>query len=123
MASTPSPEVKSIIVRTPELMTAISSDPLAISEVLSSRELISTTTLSKMLVTSYTPAEKAMIVVEAVRNSIEMSPMKFEEFLRILSEQAMTKSVVDGLCSTHQSKLSCGIINLTLCLESQRSKV
>ena len=109
MASTPSPEVKSIIVRTPELTTAISSDPLAVSEVLSSKELISTETLSKMLVTSYTPAEKAMIVVEAVRNSIVVAPMKFEDFLQILSEQTMTKSVVDGLRSTHQSKLSCGI--------------
>ena len=113
MASTPSsPEVKSIIIRTPELTTAISSDPLAVSEVLSSRDLISTATLSRMLITSYTPAEKAMIVVEAVRNTIEIAPMKFGDFLQILSEQTMTKSVVDGLRSTHQSKLCC---NLTPC--------
>ena len=58
-----------------------------------------------MLVTSYTPAEKAMIVVEAVRNSIEIAPIKFEDFLQILSEQTMTKSVVDVLRSAHQSKL------------------
>ena len=109
MASTPSPEVKSIIVRTPELATAISSDLLAISHVLSNKELISTETLSKMVLTSYTPAEKATIVVEAVRSSIEIAPTKFEEFLQILSEQNMTESVVDGLRSTYQSKLSCGI--------------
>ena len=109
MASTPSPEVNSINVRTPELATAISSDPLAISHVLLSKGLISTETLSKMLIPSYTSAEKATIVVETVRNSIEIAPTKFEEFLRILSEQAITKSVVDGLRSTHQSELSCGI--------------
>ena len=108
MASTPSPEVNSIIIRTPELATAISSDPLAISHVLLSKGLISTETLSKMLVPSYTPAEKATIVVEAVRNSIQIAPTKFEEFLQILSEQT-TKSVVDGLRSTHQSKLCCGV--------------
>ena len=109
MASTPSPEVKSIIAQTPELTTAISSDPLAVSEILSSRDLISTATLSKMLVTSYTPAEKAMIVVEAVRNSIKIAPLKFEDFLQILSEQPITKSVVNGLRSTHQCKLSYGV--------------
>ena len=110
MASTPSsPEVKSIIIRTPELATAISSDPLAISHVLSSRELISIEILSKMVLHSYTPAEKATIVIEAVRNSIEIAPTKFEDFLQILSEQTMTKSVVDGLRSTHQSKLCCDV--------------
>ena len=107
--ATPSPEVNTINVRTPELATAISSDPLAISHVLLSKGLISTETLSKMLVPCYTPAEKATIVVEAVRNSIEIAPTKFEEFLQTLSEQTMTKSVVDGLRSTHQSELSFGI--------------
>ena len=74
----------------------------------SSKELISTEILSKMLVTSYTPAEKDMIVVKAVRNCIKIAPTKFDQFLQILIEQAMTKSLVDGLCSNHQNKLSRG---------------
>ena len=52
-------------------------------------------------------AEKAMIVVKAVRNSIKITLTKFEEFLQILSEQKMTKLIVDGLRSIHHSKLSC----------------
>ena len=120
MASTPSPEVNSIIARTAELSTAISSDPLAISHVLLSKQLISTETLSKMVLTCHTPAEKATIVVEAVRTTIKLAPTKFEQFLRILSEQPMTTSVVDGLRSTYHSKLSCGIWSITLCVEFQR---
>ena len=45
-----------------------------------------------------------MIVVKAVRNSIKITPTKFEEFLQILSEQTMTNLIVDDLRSVHQSK-------------------
>ena len=109
-ASSPTPEAKSIVAESPRLVTAISCDPLAISHALSSKGLISTETLSKMLITSYTPAEKATIVVEAVRKCVEIAPTRFEQLLQILSEQTMTKAVVDGLRSTYQSECHCYVM-------------
>ena len=49
--------------------------------------------MSKMLIVSYTPTEKATILIEAVRNKIELAPSKFMELLEILSEVACAKDV------------------------------
>ena len=74
--------------------------------VLLSKELISRDVWSKILLPTITPAEKAAILVEAVGNSIEIAPVKFQCFLEILSEQVCAKEVVENLRSTHQSELS-----------------
>ena len=46
---------------------------------------------------SYTPTEKATILIEAVRNKIKLAPSKFTELLEILSEQVCAKEVVESL--------------------------
>ena len=99
-----SPEVKSILARTRDLMTALSNEPLDLAGVLLSKEFISWETMSKMLIVSYTPVEKATILIEAVRNKVELAPSKFTEFLEILSEERCTADVVGRLRSTYQSK-------------------
>ena len=106
MAANPPPEVKAITMRTHDLTTALSNEPLGVAGILLSKELISRDIWSKMLLHSYTPAEKAAILVEAVGNSIEIAPVKFQCFLEILSEQVCAKEVVEGLRSTYQSELS-----------------
>ena len=106
MASITLPEVKSILIQTPELMTALSSDPLNVAGMLLSREFISSETLSKMLVVSYTPSEKATILIEAMRKKIELAPTKFTELLEVLSDQTCAKAVVESLRSTYQSELT-----------------
>ena len=102
-----SPEVKSILKQTHDLIIALSSDPLSVAGILLSNELICEEEHSKMLVHCYTPAEKAAILVRAVRNTIKIAPIKFQVFLEILSEQRVcAKEVVERLHSTYQSELS-----------------
>ena len=62
-------------------------------------------TVSKMLIVSYTPKEKATILIEAMRNNIKLTPSKFSELLEILSEVTCAKVVVESLRSTYQSEL------------------
>ena len=106
MASNSSPEIKAITNRTRDLMLALSSDPVGVAGILVSKEFVSEETMSKVLVVSYTPTEKATILIEAVRNKIELAPSKFTELLDILSEVACAKEVVESLRSTYQSKLT-----------------
>ena len=106
MASNTSPEVNSILVRTHDLMTALSNEPLSVAGILLSKGFISSEVMSKMLVVSYTPIEKATILIEAVRNKIELAPIKFTELLEILSNQTCTEEVVESLRSTYQSELT-----------------
>ena len=104
MAFNPSPEVKSILIRTHDLVTAVSIEPLSVAGILLSKGFISGEIMSKMLIVTYTPTEKAAILIEAVRNKITIVPTKFTEFLGILSEQTSTQEVVESLYSTYQSE-------------------
>ena len=100
------PEVNSILIRTPDLMSALSNEPLEVAGTLLGKGFISGEVMSKMLVVSYTPTEKATILIEAVRNKIAVAPSKFTELLDILSEQICAKEIVESLRSTYQSELS-----------------
>ena len=87
----------------------MSNDSLGVAGRLLSKELICEEVYSKMLIDSYTPAKKAAILIRAVRNTIEITPDKFQWFLdsEILSEQqACAKEVVEKLRSTYQSELT-----------------
>ena len=105
MASNPSPEVRSIVIQTPDLMIALSNEPLSVAGILLGKGFISSEIMSKMLVISYTPREKATILIEAVRNKVELAPSKFPELLEILSEVTCAKEVVESLRSTYQGEL------------------
>jgi hypothetical protein len=101
-----SSEVKSILKQTHDLTTALSNDPLGVAGILLGKELISEEVYSEIFVDSYTSARKAAILVRAVRNTIEIAPVKFQVFLEILSEQVCAKEVAEKLRSTYQSELS-----------------
>ena len=58
-----------------------------------------------MLDISLTSTEQATILIEAIRNKIELAPSKFTELLEILSEVECAKEVVESLRSTYQSEL------------------
>ena len=105
MASNSPPEVNAITIRTHDLMLALSNEPLGVAGMLLSKGFISGEIMSKMLVTSYTSTEKATILIEAVRNEIELAPSKFTELLEILSEVDCAKEVAESLRSTFQSEL------------------
>ena len=107
MASKTSPEVWSILTHTPDLTTALSNDLLGVAGILLSKYLICREVYSKMLSTNTcTPKEKAAILVEAVTNTIEIAPVKFNTFLEILSEQVCTKEVAERLRYTYKSEFS-----------------
>ena len=106
MAANSSPEVKAILMRTHDLMLALSNEPVRVAGILLGKELVSEETMSKMLIVSYTPTDKATILIEAVRNNIKLTPSKFPELLEILSEVTCAKVVVESLHSTYQSELS-----------------
>ena len=113
MAANPLPEVKAITMRTHDLTTALSNEPVGVAGILLSKDLISRDIWSKMLLHSYTPSEKAAILVEAVGNTIEIAPIKFQCFLDILSDQICSKEVGEKLRSTYQSELTSLICDLT----------
>ena len=100
-----SPEVRSILILTPELTIALSNELLGMAGSLLSQGFISGDIMSKMLVLAYTPKERATILVEAVRNKIELAPSKFDQLLEILSEFTCIEEVVESLRSTYQSEL------------------
>jgi hypothetical protein len=54
-------------------MLALSNEPLGVAGTLLSKGFISGEIMSKVLIISYTPAEKAAILIEAVRNKIELA--------------------------------------------------
>ena len=122
MACDSSPEVKSILIRTHDLMVALSNEPLSVAGILLGRGFISDEIMSKMLIVSYTPAEKATILIEAVRNKIDLSPSKFTELLEILSEQTCAKDVAEILRSTYQSELTKFLTSICVVATQQHSQ-
>ena len=106
MASNPSPEVNAITMRTHDLKIALSNEPVGVAGTLLGKGFISEETMSKILVASCTPIEKAAILIDSVRNKIELAPSKFTELLEILSEVACAKEVVESVRSTYQSELT-----------------
>ena len=111
MAANSSPEVKAITMRTHDLMIALSSEPVGVAGMLLSKGFVSEETMSKMLVVSYTPTEKATILIEAVRNNIKLAPSKFPELLEILSDVTCAKEVVESLRAAYQSELTSLILD------------
>ena len=86
-----------------ELTTSLSTDTAWVARALVGKNFIQNEVLLEML-SDDTPTGKAAILVEAVRNEIEIVPEMFTEFLEILSEQSWAKEVVESLRSTYQSE-------------------
>ena len=104
MAANPSPEIKAIMMQTHDLIQALSREPVDMAVILYSKGFISYEVYSKMMVISYTPTEKAAILIEAVNDKIEITPSKFTEFLEILSGVAYGEDVAERLHATYQSE-------------------
>ena len=105
MASNSSPELNAITIRTHDLEIALSNEPVGVAGILLGKGFISEEIMSKMLFASCTLTEKAAILIDSIRDKIELAPSKFTELLDILSEVACTKEIVESLRSTYQSEL------------------
>ena len=110
MAANPSPEVISILKLTPDLTTALSNEPLSVANELLSKGLISSEVYSKVLVPTSSATEEAAIMIDSARKVIEIAPLKFTEFLEILSKVTSAKEVVESLHSAYQSELTSQIL-------------
>ena len=93
------PPFKAIIRYHDKLVTAFSTDILAISGVLVANEFIPAESSSKMLLPNLTPQEKATNLVIAITEKIKLVPNRFQELIKIFSEQTCTKDIVKSLSS------------------------
>ena len=82
-----------------KLVTALSTDILNISGVLFSKELIPAEISSKMLLQNSTSQEKATILVNAITDKVKNAPKRFDELIKVFSEQICTKDIVKALSS------------------------
>ena len=96
------PACKAIIRCHDKLVTALSNDILTISGVLVAKEFIPAESSSKMLLPNLTPQEKATMLVIAITEKIKLVPDRFQELIKIFSEQTCTKDIVASL-SSHTS--------------------
>lgn len=99
-------EMKALLDHTQELSTVLSSKPLGVAETLVDKGFLLNEILEEMLVDK-TAKGRSRILLEAVRQKIELAPEKFEKFLEILFEQTWTKDIAERLRATKQSKLDC----------------
>ena len=97
------PAHKAIIRCHDKLVTAFSTDILSISGALVAKEFIPAESSSKMLLPNLTPQEKATILVIAITEKIKLVPNRFQELIKIFSEQTSTKDIVMSL----SSRVSC----------------
>ena len=107
MTSTPvdvslEPAYKAIIHCYDKLVTALSTDILTISGVLVAKEFVPAELSCNMLLPNLTPQEKATSLVIAIKEKIKLAPNRFQELIKIFSEQTCTKDIVKSL-SFHDS--------------------
>ena len=93
------PAYKTMIRCRDKLVTALSTDILSISGVLVANEFVPAEVSSKMLLPTLTPQEKATILVIAITEKIKLAPDRFQELIKIFSEQTCTKDVITHLSS------------------------
>lgn len=87
-------EYTTILACRDKLVMALSADPVGIAGILLANSFIPSEVSAKMLLLSFTPCEKATILIETVCNNIKVSPERFHDLVRILSEQTWTKDIV-----------------------------
>ena len=93
------PAYKAIIRSHDKLVTALSTDILTISNIMFAKEFIPDETFKKMLLPTFSQQEKATILVIAITEKIKLVPNRFQELIKIFSEQTCTKDVVNSLSS------------------------
>ena len=81
-----------------KLVIALSTDILGITNTLVAREFVPAEMSNRML-SSSTPQERATILVVAITEKIKLAPDRFQELIKIFSEQSCTKDIVTQLSS------------------------
>ena len=85
-----------------QLVTALSLDILNISGHLLAKEFITEDVHAKMLNKATTESEKAHILATSLKDKIKVAPQRFDELLKLFSEQSSTKEILKILQSAYQ---------------------
>ena len=93
------PAYKAIIHCHDKLVTALSTDILSISNILFAKEFIPDEMFKKMLLPTLSQQEKATILVIVITEKIKLVPSRFQELIKIFSEQTCTKDIITSLSS------------------------
>ena len=93
------PAYKAIIHCHDKLVTALSTDILTISNILFAKEFIPDETFKKMLLPTLSQQEKATILAISITEKIKLVPSRFQELIKLFSEQTCTKDIITSLSS------------------------
>ena len=104
VANNSEPAYKAMISSHDKLVTALSMDVIKMSGAFVEKEFITPEMSSKMLLSNFTEREKATILVNAITDKINIAPKRFDELVKIFSEQTCTKDIVDSLLSLIKHK-------------------
>jgi Ran GTPase-activating protein (RanGAP) involved in mRNA processing and transport len=87
-----------------KLVTALSNDIITVSGILVANEFIPPEISNKMLLPTLTSQEKATSLVNAITKKIKLVPSRFQELIKIFSEQVCSKDIIPSLSShiSHQ---------------------
>ena len=89
-----------------QLVTALSLDILNISGHLLAKGFITEDIHAKMLNKTDTEQERAHILATSLKDKIKVAPQRFDELLKMFSEQSSTKEMYKILQSAYQGILS-----------------
>ena len=97
-----SPEYKTMVRCTPQLVDALKNDPQSINDSLFAADLISPGIRDLVLDTVHTRREKASRLVASMTDRANSTPSDFDKFVSILKEQGRwTNHIVSHLIATY----------------------
>ena len=98
------PAYYAIIACNDKLISTLSADPLSVATTLVARGFIPPNTEAEMRITSFTPNQKASILMEAIRNKVKTNPRRLHELMRVLQQHPWTGEIAEILHSSFLSK-------------------
>ena len=82
-----SPEYRTVIACTPELVDSLALDPLSVSDHLFASNLISSDTHHQLIHSTDSSRRKARELLSAVTDSVKANPFNFFSFVDVLQKQ------------------------------------
>lgn len=87
-----------------ELGVGLSNDIMRIAQILVAKGIIPSSVDEEMQIQTHTSQYKAAILVGYVRNTVEIAPRRFHEFVNILLKRKSTEDVAQILNSHYKCK-------------------
>ena len=106
MADASTPQDRTLLACHDMPIKRLANDPVKYTDHLLATGFISSKIHSKMLLSSFTPTDKAIILMSAVRERVKSCPSAFHTFLPILltDESLSNRDVVKGIVQRLESE-------------------